>query len=156
MQGFLRGLGQLAQPLARFLAQQVGRVAQDLPRFADGTRDPEGELGPGGTVGARDAGRGFQLRRHFTHDLARLRCLDALVLAELGLRAFRVRVADEFVVLRGLALDRGRASLMAASLACLLGHRSLLLSGKRLGTADLWRNAAGARKASGEGPGGIG
>src|SRR5207248_5900513 len=156
LQRLLGGLRQPAEPLTRLFAQQIGGVADDLPRLFEGARDAEGELRTDRAVAARDTGRGFHLGRHLAHDLARLLRLQALVLAELGLRALRVRVADELVVLRGLALDRGSASLMAASLACLLGHRSLLLSGKKVRNCtplaqcgrdaeSAWRGARGDR-----------
>src|SRR6266478_2422955 len=120
--GFLRGLRKPAEPLAGLVAQGIGQVANHVLRLLEGTRHAQRELGPQGAV-ALHAGGLLDLRRHFTDDLVVLLRLQPVVFAELRFRALDVRLADEVLVLRRLALDRGGAPVVAASLACLLGHR---------------------------------
>src|SRR6202023_4007012 len=73
-----------------------------------------------------------------------------VVFAELRFRALGVRLSDEVLVLRRLALDRGGAPVVAASLACLLGHRGPSSCGQKCRNPKelAQRGRLGARVAS--------
>src|SRR5207253_951877 len=77
----------------------------------DRARDPQRELRPDGAVFLQARGR-LELMGHLADHFEVLLRLEVFLLAELGCRAVRGRVADELSVFGRLALDRRGAPLV--------------------------------------------